>query len=330
MAQTVAVTGVTGFVGRHLVGELRRCGLQVRGLVRPGANEAALPVLDETVAGDLQDHAAVKKLVHGADVVIHVAGAIAGLKKADFFKVNVDGTKNIVDAAGASGVARFIFVSSLAAREPQISSYAASKRQGEDVVRAGFAGAGGVIVRPPALYGPGDRATLILFKQLSGRRAFISGLKDQAISWMHVTDLARALSHLATCKNLPNDVLELDDGTPGGYSWPALIKAAGRARGEEIGLTLLPRWIVAPAAYLSLVKSRITGKADVFNPQKVAEIYHRDWVARGGNIAGWKPEIGFEQGCSQTLNWYRENGWLPSRGSKGKKPAHSCYGDQNR
>lgn len=328
MPKTIAVTGVTGFVGRHLVARLRQAGYTVRGLVRAG-NTGNAPDLHETVYGDLDDTGALGELAQGTAGVIHVAGAIAGVNRTAFFNANATGTSNLAEAAQTAGVDRFVLVSSLAAREPGLSYYSASKKRAEELAYDILSPGRLFVVRPPALYGPGDRATLILFRQLARRRAFISGSRQQAISWMHVSDLARLLVWAVRAENLPEQPFEPDDGKPGGYRWDELVGAAGRGEGREIGLTLLPRFVVAPVALGALLKARITGKPDVLSPQKVNEIYHADWVARGGQLAGWEPQIGFERGCAETLLWYRKHGWLPPAGET-DKPAETPYGESRR
>ena len=131
------LTGSTGFVGRHLVetaapsAGIRACALLVtREVARDCGFGAA-----ETVIGSLEDEAALKQLVSGAAAVIHLAGAIAARDRAGFFAINAAGTRALAEAAAqAAGVRRFIHVSSLAAREPQLSDYGASKRAGEDAL----------------------------------------------------------------------------------------------------------------------------------------------------------------------------------------------------
>ena len=165
-----AVTGATGFIGRHLVAELHRAGWRVRLLLRREPDVAEWRDLPppQVVAGALDDDAALERLVEGADVVIHLAGLIKAARRRDFLAVNRDGAAAMARAVErvAPG-ARFLLVSSLAAREPQLSDYAASKRAGE----------GAVLERPRrsarpccvrrSVYGPGDRETLVFF-QLAG------------------------------------------------------------------------------------------------------------------------------------------------------------------
>src|SRR4051812_10263948 len=157
--RTLAVTGGTGFVGSHLLLLALEQGYDVRALTRgwkPPEDEIAW------VDGALDRPEALLKLCTGADAVIHVAGVINAPNRAGFEAANVAGTAAMIDAARKAGVKRFVHVSSLVAREPDLSAYGWSKLPSEKLVAA--SGLDWTIVRPPAVYGPGDRETLELFR----------------------------------------------------------------------------------------------------------------------------------------------------------------------
>jgi uncharacterized protein YbjT (DUF2867 family) len=183
---SLAVTGATGFVGRALLEEAAKQGVEVRALARreqPPAKGV------EWVPGDLHDRKALMKLVRNAEAVIHVAGVINAPDPTGFHLGNVEGTLALIEAAVASGVPRFVFVSSLAAREPQLSKYGHSKLHAEKLVAA--SGLDWTIVRPPAIYGPRDREILELFKL--ARRGVVPMPPPGRASLVHVADLARLL-----------------------------------------------------------------------------------------------------------------------------------------
>src|SRR5262245_47287854 len=165
------------------------------------------------VLGDLSDEAALKRLVAGADAVVHAAGLIKARRPADFMTVNRDGTALL--SALAPG-ATFLLLSSLAAREPQLSPYAASKRAAEAVV-AGRSGPW-VTVRAPAVYGPGDRETLAYFRAVARGLAPRPKVADARLSLIHVGDLAEALALAAERPPVPS-TYEIDDGKEGGYGY---------------------------------------------------------------------------------------------------------------
>lgn len=307
MTQTIAITGATGFAGGHAVAELLRRGHRVRALVRnPLASK--LPAAVDVVAGDLHDLEALDRLMAGADAVVHLAGAISAVKAHDYFRVNAHGTIAVVEAAARAGVPRFVHVSSLAARQPELSSYGASKRAGEDAVVKLTAQLNAVILRPPAVYGPGDRATLPLLKALTQSVAIIPSSAQSRFSLIHVSDLARIVADAAM-----SDVTglhEISDGTREGYSWSDLLAIAAVERGGSVRPVFLPRAVPLAVAFVAEALARFTGKPGMVSRDKVAELYHADWVARSGGIALPDP-ITFTRGFPDTLAWYREAGWLP-------------------
>jgi nucleoside-diphosphate-sugar epimerase len=164
VARRVAITGATGFLGQHLLKAFADAGWTVRVLARrdPIATFGSMARLEVT-PGDIEDEGALRALCHGADVVIHAAGLVKARRDADFHRINADGADRLAQAAQAvAPAAHVILISSLAAREPQLSPYAASKRAAE-VMMAARLGDRLTIVRPTAIYGPGDRETFALF-----------------------------------------------------------------------------------------------------------------------------------------------------------------------
>ena len=165
--RTLAVTGGTGFVGGHLIRLAREQSYEVRALTR-GWRPPEEGV--DWVDGALDRPETLIKLCRGADAIVHIAGLINGRSRAAFQAVNVAGTANMIDAARKARVRRFVHISSLAAREPNLSDYGWSKAKAERLVAA--SGLDWTIVRPPAVYGPGDRETFELFKM--ARRGLVA------------------------------------------------------------------------------------------------------------------------------------------------------------
>ena len=130
---TIAVTGATGFVGQALLERAEQEGLAVKALTR--RKQVARDGI-EWVQGDLEAKAALRQLVRGSEAVIHVAGVVNAPDAAGFEAGNVTGTLNVIEACLAEGVQRFIHVSSLSAREPDLSVYGASKARAEKLVAA--------------------------------------------------------------------------------------------------------------------------------------------------------------------------------------------------
>lgn len=307
MSRLIAITGATGFAGGHAVSALLGRGYRLRALVRAPAR-AKLPAAVERIEGDLDQADALGRLAEGADTIVHLAGAISALTAREFHRVNGRGTVAVAEAARHAGVARFIHVSSLSAREPALSDYGASKRAGEDAVAALVEPLNAVILRPPAVYGAGDRATLPLIRELTRPVAVIPGHPDARFSLIHVADLGRIIADCV--ENGIRGLHEISDGTAGGYGWPDLLRIAEARLGGRIRAVYLPRAVPAAVAVAAGWISQATGKPGMISSGKIAELYHRDWVTRGSPLDR-ADSIRFAAGFTETLKWYRDAGWLP-------------------
>ena len=255
------------------------------------------------VAGDLLMPGA---LCEGTDAVIHIAGTINGRDRAEYEAGNVAGTAGIVAAAHAAGVRRFVHVSSLAAREPGLSDYGASKAAAEAIVRS--AGLDAAIVRPPGVYGPGDRETLTFFRLVARGWAILPG--TGRFSLIEVGDLAAAL--LAVAASPVTGLAEVDDGG-GGYTHADLASTIGRAVGRSPRLIRPPLRLLRGLATLDTAAARLRGTAPVLSPGRVATFAHPDWVAvadRALPAAVWTPTVPLDVGLARTVAWYRGAGWL--------------------
>ncbi|WP_299617661.1 NAD(P)-dependent oxidoreductase [Pelagibius sp.] len=315
-AGTVALTGATGFVGGHIARRLAAGGWRVRALVRRPLQDSALGDLGELVTpvqGALDSPAALSELVAGADAVVHCAGLVAARRRSEFHAVNGIGTARLAEAAAAApGAPRFLLISSLAAREPGLSPYAASKREAEDLLRRKAEGLSWQVLRPPVVYGPGDRATLDLFRQFARGFALIPGGAGR-FSMIYVEDLAAAVEALLQASPPEPHIIELDDARPGGYAWADVVAAAERQLGRRVRSLAVPGPLLRLVAGISSGMAMLTGRASVLSQGKVNEIAHPDWVCRSnllGDLVPWRPLVAFEEGFSRTLAWYKAAGWL--------------------
>jgi nucleoside-diphosphate-sugar epimerase len=299
----LAVTGGTGFVGSHLIDAALASGNQVVALTR---REQPARAGVTWVAGDLHDRAALEQLVEDAEAVIHVAGVISARDAAAFEKGNVEGTLAMLAAATAGGVRRFVHVSSLAAREPKLSLYGASKARSEELVHG--SGLDWSIVRPPAVYGPGDRETLELFR-MAKLGVMLMPPKGR-VSVIHADDLARLLLALAGRQAPSNILIEPDDGKPGGWSHREFARALGEAVGTKPAIVSSPGILLRLAARADQLFRRDKAKLTV---DRAAYFSHRNWVIepkRAPPPEFWRPSIETLEGLRQTAAWYREAGWL--------------------
>ena len=299
----LAVTGGTGFVGSHLLDAALAADHDVRALTRrPQPERAGV----NWVHGSLDEPGSLRLLIEGADAVIHVAGAIKASDAAGFEHGNVAGTLAMLAAATATGVRRFIHLSSLAAREPKLSLYGASKARAEDLVTS--SGLDWAIVRPPAVYGPGDRETLELFKM--ARLGLMLMPPKGRLSLIHADDLASLLLALAGDRAPSNLTIECDDGRANGWNHRQFARLLGQAVGTS------PRIVSTPGPLLRLAARAdrlLRGDKAKLTPDRAAYFLHRDWVAdpRLGPPSGlWEPRIDTARGLKDTAAWYRAQGWL--------------------
>jgi uncharacterized protein YbjT (DUF2867 family) len=300
--KTLAVTGGTGFVGQHLLEIAREAGYDLRALTRGWK-----PPEDEIcwIDGSLDRPESLAKLIDGADAVIHIAGLISGTKEA-FEAVNVGGTAAMIDAARKAGVRRFIHISSLAAREPDLSAYGRSKERSERLVKS--SGLDWTIIRPPAVYGPGDKETLELFKM--ARRGFVALPPPGRFSVIHVRDLSRLVLAALREEGTIGEIYEPDDGNVGGWDNREFAQLLGDVLGRRARTLSLPGAVLRGGAALDKLFRRDAAK---LTPDRVRYFCHPDWVARRELRPSerlWKPSIPTQSGLRDTGAWYRQQGWL--------------------
>ncbi len=301
---TVALTGGTGFVGQALLDVLGERNMSCRALARRTV-EPRKGV--EWIPGSLSDRGSLDWLVEGCTAVIHVAGVVNVPDPAGFEEGNVAGTRRIIDATKRAGIRRFVFVSSLSAREPSLSTYGASKKRAEDLVAA--SPLDWTIVRPPAVYGPRDREMFELFR--AARHGVVPVPPLGRTSLIHVCDLAELIAVLAeTSPRVSRKVFEPDDGRAGGMPHRELGKALGRAVGRNPLVVPVPKALLLGAALADRAIRRAAAK---LTADRVGYMMHPDWAVSAERRVPsdiWTPRIGAEEGLAQTARWYREQGWL--------------------
>lgn len=299
----LAITGGTGFVGAHLLDCALAAGHSVKALTR-----AEQPPRDgvEWILGDLDDRSALERLVDNAAALIHVAGVISAPSAAAFELGNVGGTLAMLAAATAGGVQRFVHVSSLAAREPKLSLYGGSKARAEELVHS--SGLDWVIVRPPAVYGPGDRETLELFRM--AKLGFMLMPPRGRVSVIHVGDLVRLLLALAVAQAPSTKLIEPDDGREGGWTHREFARALGQAVGTRPAIVSSPGLVLRLAARADQL---LRGPRAKLTVDRAAYFSHRNWVAEPKRACPpdlWRPETPTGQGLRETADWYRAKNWL--------------------
>jgi nucleoside-diphosphate-sugar epimerase len=325
----VLLTGGSGFLGSHVAEQLSAQGAEVRALVRPTSDSAFLRTLRgvELVTGAVEDRPSLDQAVAGVDAVIHAAGLVKARRPEDFAAVNVQGTRNLLDAivAHGSSVRRFVFVSSQTAVGPSfdgrpvdpnadrpVNAYGRSKAEAERVARERADRLQVVIVRPSFVYGPRDRETLSFFQSIASRALPMFGDGSMLTSVVYGPDAARACIRAAEADVPSGSAYFLEDGHP--YVWRHMLEDIERAMGVRALWRIgLPIPVLLAVAFGVELFGRLTGRAMMLTRDKVAELRGVHWVCDGSAARrdlGWQPTVDWTEGTRLTVDWYRAHGWL--------------------
>lgn len=297
----IAITGATGFVGTAVMQKLQDAGYGVRALTRRDQD----PQEGVTwIKGALDNQSSLDNLCEGADCLLHIAGVVNAPNSAGFEAGNVDGTAAAIKAAKAHSIARFIHISSLSARSPNLSNYGASKAKAEKLVGASMLD--WTIIRPPAIYGPGDMEMLDLF--IMAQKGYVLLPPKGRASFIHVEDLARLIIALIPPhEDATAQIFEADDGIKGGWSHDSFGRAIGMAIDKQVTAINAPKILLKIAAMLDRV---MRGKKAKLTLDRASYLSHPDWVidrVKAPSPALWKPQIETRQGLKDTARWYRKN-----------------------
>lgn len=303
MNQTVAVTGATGFIGKYIIDNLLARGFHVRALTRT----ARAHVNDNLtwVRGSLEDTHSLSELVAGASAVVHCAGQVRGHKEEIFTRCNVDGSLRLMQAAKESGFCqRFLFISSLAARHPELSWYANSKHVAEQRLTAMADEITLGVFRPTAVYGPGDKELKPLFDWMLRGLLPRLGTPETQLSFLHVTDFAQAVSQWLSAETVQTQTYELCDGVAGGYDWQRVQQLVADVRCGSVRMVGIPQPLLTCLADISTALNRLAGKEPMLTRSKIRELTHADWSASNNRISediNWFPGISLEHALRNGL-----------------------------
>lgn len=312
--RTLALTGATGFIGTTLLRRLLSAGWRVHALHRAAVPNTRQPVIADGlrwIRGSLTNPQSLRSLLDGVEAVVHCAGAVRGASADQFNQVNVDGVARLVQAVqGVHPMPRFLLMSSLAARQPDVSWYASSKCQGENALRSAAGSMRWTILRPPVVYGPGDRETLPLLKWIRRGIAPVVGDGSARFSMLFVEDLAEAVLCLLNQPEWSPGPFELHDGRPQGYNWMEVTGILSRVIGLPVRTVGIPLPLLKAAAGGNLMLSRLLGYPPMLTPGKVGELSHSDWVCDDAALrraTGWAPRVGLEDGMRCMMEFLRDN-----------------------
>jgi dihydroflavonol-4-reductase len=321
------VTGASGFIGSNLVDRLLAEGVSVKCLVRRRSNLTWLQNLPVTlVTGDFQDPASLAPAVADTDLVFHVAGATRASRRSKFFQGNFEATRNLLRACENYGPTeqKFVFISSLAAAGPSsgapltedqpprpVSAYGESKLMAERAVLEFSQTRPATVIRPPAVYGPRDRDTLLLLKGIQRGLHIIPGRVDQKVSLVHVRDLVAGIWLAARSDRRPGRIYYICG--EGHHDWRTIGEQAGRVLGKRFKTFQVPWWLMRLVAIGGSLTSQFTATPTLMSLDKLRDLRQSGWLcsnARAKAELGFQPALDLYNGLADAAAWYKTAGWL--------------------
>ena len=328
MKQRVLITGASGFVGFHLIAEALNNNLDVFAAIRESSNVDHLKGLnvtftypDFTSITSLQKEIAENKY----DYIIHAAGITKARSAKEYNDINAGYTNNLAQAVAESGIPlkKFVLISSLAAVGPlnnlngiinagtppaPITAYGKSKLLAEEKLK-NFCNLNYTILRPTGVYGPRDKDIFIFFKQLANGIEPYIGNKEQKLSLIYVTDVAKAAMKSLHGGN--KKTYNLSDGNfYDRYRIAVITKGLLNKKTLKIHL---PVNFVKFIALVAEKFSSLRNKASVLNTEKLNELMAVNWncdIEPAKTDLGFYPEYNLELGIKAALSWYKANKWL--------------------
>lgn len=322
------VTGCTGFIGGHLTRQLLAEGHQVIGLVRnPDKLDADLRGRVEILRGDLGLFRDPSLVLPEVDVVVHLAAVIAGENEAEYAAINFEAVKDLLAALGRQAFRprRFVFASSLAAAGPNregrvheeddlaapIDAYGRAKRDAEALLRAQPFPT--TAFRPPLVLGPGDPATLTLYKMARARVAFLPAGPPQRLSFIAVSDLVRAIVTMAKDASSEHRLYYATSESP--TTNRAMLAAMARALAPGRGLVIVPvpHGLLYVAMRAATALSRVFGFRNQLDDKQLAQMTAPSFVCTGARLTadtGFRADTSLERATELAVAGYRARGEL--------------------
>lgn len=294
----LAITGGTGFVGRAVIQHALDAGHTVSALIRTPSRAPIQHSNLTWITGALGTCDA--DLVADADCVVHIAGLIKAKRRADYFAINATAAGNLARAAAEAGVGRFVLLSSMAARKPGLSDYAASKRAGEEAVSHEFS-KNVAVIRAPAVFGPGDVATAPFYTAMQRGLLPVPGGRGwnrRKLSMVYVEDLARDI--ISEAVNGAYDGQFVSPATITETTWPEFAKTCSQVANKQIKAVPLPLALLYPVAAMTSLTSRMFGMGHL-TLGKLSEFLYQDWSSED-TVRNATPS---PAALEQTLSYYK-------------------------
>ena len=329
----ILITGASGFIGSFIVEEALNQGFETWAAVRKSSSKEYLQdkrihfielnlSSKEQLVGQLRDHQ--------FDYVVHAAGVTKCLNKADFRRINTEGTKNLVEALLEVGMPlkRFVFISSLsvfgAIREQQPyeeiretdtpqpnTAYGRSKLEAEQYLESVGSRIPYIILRPTGVYGPREKDYFMMAKSIQQHSDFAVGYKRQDITFVYVQDVVQAV-FLACEKGQTGRKYFLSDGEV--YQSTTFSDLIREELGHPWWIRIkAPIWVLRIVTWVGDKWGHLTGKISALNNDKYHILKQRNWrcdITPARKELGYEPRYQLKEGTRLTIKWYKENGWL--------------------
>ncbi|MGH8015025.1 MAG: NAD-dependent epimerase/dehydratase family protein [Candidatus Zixiibacteriota bacterium] len=325
--KSILITGANGFLGSRLCRKFLDEGFLVIAGVRKSADLSLLKELKvEYRYGDVSQIETLPEMVKSVDYVIHSAGLVKARRKQSFFDVNEKGTANLFEAVGRynPSVRKVVYISSTASSGPSrnglpvteddppnpITTYGRSKLAGEKVALSYSNKFNVISIRPPGIYGPGDRETFPFFEAVYKKFRPIIGNPKRRLQLIEVDDLCRALVFAVT-KDTPSGLICFAAENKA-YTMKELIDLLGESCSREGFRLYIPTVLFYLMALIIQGAAALVGATPMLTKEKADELL-ASWLVsteRAEKYLGFRSDIDFRSGAKLTYDWYIKHGWL--------------------